>query len=283
MRVMLPPHANAVSRPQQGPAYKEVKRKRWYNHSARAQQGKTSKEKKCRWCRFRRIFLPWLEPHGSICIPPTTYRPDDLAGHSIDRSEWEVVQANFPGPLGRYYSPEDPEKPEVYMYTVPGRFRGLAPIPQYSPPGSGCNSNGGDSGASLPSYEWARLSSLPSPVVVDDSWPSLFAAQREKSRLLETQSYLSSRIAEIDRKVRAVMDTKQERDPDLQMRFVRAQMSGALHAAGLPDNCGRIVRDVIAGRPVDMSEAGWLSDLDKLFVLRERLSGLSLLSPPPAL
>jgi hypothetical protein len=78
------------------------------------------------------------------------------------------------------------------------------------------------------------------------------------------------------------MDTKQERDPDLSNRYVGAQISGALRAVGLPDNGGRIIRDVQAGRPVDRSEVEWLWDLYKLFVWRERLSPVSLLSPPPA-
>ncbi|KAK4154941.1 hypothetical protein C8A00DRAFT_32298 [Chaetomidium leptoderma] len=255
-----------------GPAYKQKKQKK--EHQPVGNET-TQKKKKCRWCRFRRIVCPWLEPTSKICVPPTPYRPDVLNGRSIDPGEWEVVQRNFPGPVGRYYSPDDPEKPEVYMFTVPGESRGLAPVPQYQ------HRHPGDRD-SLPPYEWARLASLPTPVVVDDSWASLFAAQREKSRLLETRAYISDRIAEIDRKVRAVMDTKQARDPDLQMRFVIAQATGAIHAVGLPNNSHRLLGDLQAGRPVDSSELDWMCDLDKLFVLRERLSPLSLLSPPPA-
>jgi hypothetical protein len=185
-----------------------------------------------------------------------------------------VQQHNFPGPVNRYYAPDDPHKPEVYVFTIPNGNHGLAPIPQYQ--------HRYDDGHNPPPYEWARLSSLPTPVVVDDSWSSLHAAQREKSRLLETQFYLSSRIAEIDRKVRAVMDTKQERDPDLPDRYMGAQVSGALRAVGLPDHGGRIIRDIQAGRPVDRSEVEWLCDVHKLFEFRERLSPVSLLSPPPA-
>jgi hypothetical protein len=109
----------------------------------------------------------------------------------------------------------------------------------------------------LPPYEWARLSSFPTPVVVDDAWPSLFAAQREKSRL-ETQASISLRIDEIDRKVRAVMDTKQQRNHDLQRRYVAAQTTGAIHDAGLPDSEHQISRDVEARRPVNVAEIEWM-------------------------
>jgi hypothetical protein len=246
-RVVIPRSANPVCGQRPEPAYKRKKDKK--RKPEPVYQEKTKKQKKCRWCRFRRVFFRWLEPPGSICIPPTPYRPDCLAGRSIDRDEWEVVQGNFPGPLNRYYTPEDPTKPEAYMYMVQGENRGLAPIPQYQLRYDGDN---------LPPYKWARLSNLPTPVVVDDSWSSLLAAQREKARLLETQAYVSSRIAEIDRKVGAVMDTKQKRDPDLQMRFVQAQMAGALHAAGLPDNATQIYMEVWAGRPADPAELDWL-------------------------
>jgi hypothetical protein len=115
-------------------------------------------------------------------------------------------------------------------------------------------------------------------VVIDDAWPSLLAAQREKARLLDTQAYASSRIAEIDQKVRATMDAKQERDPDLRMRFVMAQVAGTLHAVGMSSEPRKRT-----GWLVGPADVNWLCDLDKLFVLRERLSPLSLLSPPPAL
>jgi hypothetical protein len=207
-----------------------------------------------------------------ICVPPATNQPDSLAGLWIDRDEWQIVQRNFPGPVGQYYSPDDPDKPEAYMFTVPGESRGLAPIPHYQ--------HRSDDDRSLPPYEWARLSALPTPVVIDDSWSSLLAAQREKSRLLEMSSYAASRIAEIDREVRAVMDAKQERDPDLHRRFVAAQEAGALHAAGIPDNLWRMLRDYEAGREVDPAELDWRRHLRKLFLLRERLSPLSLFPPP---
>ncbi|KAK4042359.1 hypothetical protein C8A01DRAFT_33565 [Parachaetomium inaequale] len=269
-RIMIPRSANPVCGQRSEPAYKPKKGKR---KAEPVDQEEAKKQKKCRWCRFRRVFFRWLEPAGSICIPPTPYRPDCLTGRSIDRNEWEVVQGNFPGPLNRYYTPDDPAKPEAYMYMAHDESQRLVPIPQYQQRYDDDN---------LPPYKWARLSNLPTPVVVDDSWPSLLAAQREKARLLETQSYVSSRIAEIDRKVGAVMDTKQKRDPDLQIRFVQAQMQGALFAVGLSDDARRTYEDVRAGRPVDPAEVGWLCELDKLFVLRERLSSLSLLSPPPA-
>ena len=60
----------------------------------------------------------------------------------------------------------------------------------------------GSSDAKLPPYEWARLSSLQLPVTIDDEWSTLLAAQREKSRLLETQAYISDRISEIDKKIK---------------------------------------------------------------------------------
>lgn len=239
-------------------------------------RAQTTREKKCAICRIRRVLCPWLEPSGRICVPPTPYRPDGMLGMSIDRAEWELVQRNFPGPVGHWYEPDDPDKPDVFMYshTANGENRGLAPVPLHQPRHDG-ESN-------LPPYEWARLSSLPTPVAVDDSWSSLHAAQREKSRLLETQSYISSRIAEIDRKVKAVMDTKLERDPMLYHRYCGAQMTGALQAVGLPDHRTLIERAIETGRLQSTEGYEWLFELDKQFVLRERLSPLSLLSPPPA-
>jgi hypothetical protein len=74
------------------------------------------------------------------------------------------------------------------------------------------------------------------------------------------------------------MDAKQERDPDLQMQFVMAQVAGTLHAVGMSSNPRKQT-----GWLVDPADVNWLCDLDKLFVLRERVSPLSLLSPPPAL
>jgi hypothetical protein len=233
------------------------------------------KDKKCKICLLRRLLCPWLEPSGRICVPPTPYRPDGMVGLSIDRAEWELVQRNFSGPVGHWYAPDDPDKPDVFMYshTVNGENRGLAPIPLYQHRQDETN---------LPPYEWARLSSLPTPVAVGDSWSSLHAAQREKSRLLETQAYISSRMAEIDRKVKAVMDTKLERDPKLPHRYCGAQMTGALHAVGLRDDRTRVCTALEAGRLQNTEPYAWIFELDKLFVLRKRLSPLSLLSSPPA-
>ena len=250
------------------------------NKKKEIKEKKEKKQKICRICRFRRLLFPWREPR--ICVPPTPYRPDNMIGASIDRREWEVVQANFAGPVGQWYAPDDPDKPDAFTISTSAAGESLAvhTVPMYE------DRQDEDS---LPPYEWARLSNLPSPVVIGDSWPSLLAAQREKSRLLETQDHISFRIAEIDRKVKAVMDTKLERDPKLHSRHCSAQMAGALFSVGLLDIRGDIRRAVDAGKlQTDeqyerlLSQYGWLFELDKVFVLRERLSPLSLLSPPPS-
>jgi hypothetical protein len=172
-RVIVPRSANPVNGQKSKPTYRRKKQKN------RLKLGDTEEthRQKCQWCRLRRIFFPWRNPRNRICVPPSEYQPDCLTGYSVDRREWEVVQRNFPGPLNHYYAPKDPDKPEVYMYMAPGENQGLAPVPQYQHRYDENNP---------PPYEWARLSSVPTSVVIDDAWPSLLAAQREKVRLLDT-------------------------------------------------------------------------------------------------
>ena len=90
------------------------------------------------------------------------------------------MQANFAGPVGQWYAPDDSDKPDAFIISTSAAGESLAvhTVPMYE------DRQDEDS---LPPYEWARLSNLPSPVVIGDSWPSLLAAQREKSRLLDTQ------------------------------------------------------------------------------------------------
>ena len=86
------------------------------------------------------------------------------------------------------------------------------------------------------------------------------------------------------------MDLKEWNDPKIYSRSIHAQFAGAIHAqfagaihaAGLTDSRWQITDDVYAGRPVDMSGAEWACELTKHYLLRERLSPVSLLSPPPA-
>lgn len=126
---------------------------------------------------------------------------DSLGGWSIDRHEWELVERwHFPGPLGHYYAPDGPDTPDVF---APGA------VPQYR--GGHGDDDDDDDDALPPPYEWARLSSLPLPVRIDESWSSLFAAQREKSRLLDTERYIAGRIREMDNRIQTVMDEKLER------------------------------------------------------------------------
>ncbi len=235
-----------------------------------------------RICRFWRDVLPWVELGGNrICVPPTTEGQDGMRGLTIDADEWRVVQGNFAGPVGQWYASDDANKPEVFIWsgiTAAGDNHELSAVPQYQHQ----NDDDDETSGFLPPYEWARLACLPTPVAIDDSWSSLLAAQREKSRLLETQSYISSRIADIDAQVRAAMDAKRERDPNVHQRYCGAQMTGALHSVGLPDLRTAVYLAVQSGRLHSDDEYEWLFDLDKVFLLRERLSPLSLLSPPPA-
>jgi hypothetical protein len=86
---------------------------------------------------------------------------------------------------------------------------------------------------------------------------------------------------EIDMQVRAVMDAKLERDPMMPQRYCAAQMAGVLDAVGLVDPRHRLDHELETGQRRDLSGYEWVVDIDKLFVLRERISPLSLLSPPP--
>ncbi len=232
--------------------------------------------------RFWHAMFPWTELAGDrIRVPSTTEGDDGFRGRTIGADEWRVVQGNFAGPVGQWYAPDDANKPEVYMWTgitAAGDNHVLTAIPQYQHQSHEHDETGG----LLPPYEWARLACLPTPVVIDDSWPSLLAAQREKSRLLETQSFISSRIADIDAQVKAVMDAKRERDPTVHQRYCGAQITGALYSVGLPDLRVAVHLAVQSGQLRNYDEYQWLFDLDKVFLLRERLSPVSLLSPPPA-
>lgn len=197
-------------------------------------------------------------------------RVDAVANGWIDRRDWETAQANFPGPLGQYYEPNDPNKPEVYMWSDLETPSGLIQIPAYQ--------HRSDDDRNLPPYEWARLCNLPTPITVDDSWASLLAAQREKSRLIETQSYIASRSAEIDRRIKAVMDTKVEQHPHVARHFISAQVVGTLLSVGLDDQLIPLLNALQAGHPpVDDAELHWRLDVEKQFVLRESLSPLSFL------
>ncbi len=233
----------------------------------------------------------WVARSGStrIRVPATTERDNLPWGFTIDADEWRVVQGNFTGPVGQWYEPDDMDKPDVYGWrrvTAEGLTVGIMPVPPYRPePPDGGNDETSSSSSSRrpqpPSYEWARLACLPTPVMVDDSWSSLHAAQREKGRLFETQAYLASRIAEIDTQVRAVMDAKLEWDPMTPQRYCAAQMAGVLDAAGLDDPRQRLCRELETGQRRDFSGYEWVADPDKVIVLRERISPLSLLSPRP--
>ena len=59
---------------------------------------------------------------------------------------------------------------------------------------------------SLPPYEWAHLSILPTPAVVGKTWSSLAVAVRERAGLVEVQTLITSRIAKIDREYKAFLD-----------------------------------------------------------------------------
>ncbi|KAK3989746.1 hypothetical protein QBC44DRAFT_308318 [Cladorrhinum sp. PSN332] len=211
------------------------------------------------------------EQHGIIVMPQGSCDDETPPeGKHIDPEEWDRIEKyTFTGRRpGHPYSPDDPDKPEAYEFV--GRLQGdrdLIATRLYENTGP-------------PPYKFSRVANLPLPVPIEAGnlfWSSVYAAQREKLQLLDTRSYITSRIAEIDWGIRKALAARLDGDPEASFWHIQAQIFGALHEAGW-QHC----RDVYGNhhRPVSDPATGpeeeWLEELHNLFFVRERLSEVSL-------
>jgi len=96
-----------------------------------------------------------------------------------------------------------------------------------------------------------------------ESWPSLYAAQREKSKLLAIQEYISTRIAEINSQTGSIIKVKQTQIPTLELQHL------SLHG---------ILR---LGRVINRPSVDSVAEILKINLVRERLSPVSLYAHQP--
>lgn len=205
----------------------------------------------------------------------------------VDRAEWAFVeQHNFGGPLGRAPTGEEGVQPEEFGIWDEGdnKFRAQFVQPEDlfrntlvepdMPPG----------------YEWAAVSTLPLPVKIERSekqeatiereyqvWASVYAGRREKEELLAIQTYITTRINEIDERTEAVLRPRITKYTALRCRYHQAQAVRLMEAAGIrepttPDRrCGAVEHypfSPLGFRPC--------SDLMKTCIVRDRLSSASI-------
>ncbi|KAK3334143.1 hypothetical protein B0T19DRAFT_399738 [Cercophora scortea] len=203
---------------------------------------------------------------------PNEWQPDTL---QIDRDEWEIVQQNFPGPLGYHYDDDDPEKPNMYANGYPSRGFCVYPhsqVQRHEPETS-----------APPPYKWARVANLPTPVkITTKHWSSLLAAQREKSKLLAAQEYISTRLAEITTQSEAVMKIKRQEQligGGYDAVHMALQLQSILFEAGIPN----LLVDPEPGAPIrtaeDFERVNFHRDIMKAVYVRERLSPVSFVWP----
>lgn len=149
----------------------------------------------------------------------------------VDSQDLAIAELNFPGPLGQHYDHyeeyEDNANPQP------------------------------------PPYNWPTISTLPMPIKITSKWPSLYASQREKSKLLAIQEYTKTRIAEIDSQTGSVIKTKQTQIPALELQHLA--LTGDLRV-------GR----VMAHAPPELQ-----ADMLKINLVRERLSPVSFYAHQP--
>ncbi|KAM7204847.1 hypothetical protein V8F33_001436 [Rhypophila sp. PSN 637] len=188
----------------------------------------------------------------------------------VDPEDWAIVQRNFIAPLGHPFDPDDPEKPEEF---VPIFCRGVldnlhcaySQVPQHPWPPREQEFTKDDKETTPPSYDWAAVSVLPQPTAIRN-WSAIFAAQREMSRLLEIQSYIESRIAEIKSQCIEKLKVRVVDIPTWQFSYLRARMVALL---------SRRVR--LTEYPGD-SDLRLRQEMTKVLFVRERLSPVSFLS-----
>jgi hypothetical protein len=198
----------------------------------------------------------------------------------VDRMEWDRVEHyNFAGALGHLFDRDDPSKPEECYIRADDIEFWWERVPHRD-----------DGTREPPPYGWATNSALPLPVAIQgvgrpipggedgeeeqegQVWSSLFAARREKGKLLAVQGYISSRIAEIDEQTRSVLDARGKQIHDLEFTHITCQTLMMLEDAGImmPEGpceweCG----------PFDPAHFGATGDIFKACFIRERMSPLS--------
>ena len=173
----------------------------------------------------------------------------------IDAKDWAIAESNFFAPLNYHIDPDSESKTDEWcMVWDPGMEAAvLRAVPQYQHPDS------------PPPYKFAAVSSLPRPVNIGDSWSSLYAAQREKSRLLEIKDYVSSRLAEIDEKISSAMRVKRAEMKDLDLTALLLRTEAQLAHTSISD--------------VSLSDVMPTIELAKINWIRERMSPVSLFWP----
>ena len=211
-------------------------------------------------------------PVGSMLSHSNTLR--------VDRMEWDRVEHyNFAGPLGHPFDRDDPSKPEeCFVWVGDGNFR-RERVPHRD-----------DETREPPPYGWATNSALPLPVAIQgvgrpipggedgeeeqegQVWSSLFAARREKGKLLAVQGYISSRIAEIDEQTRWVLDARGKQIRDLEFKHMMCQTLMMFEDAGIMRPEGPCEWE---SGPFDPAHFGATGDIFKACFIRERMSPLS--------
>jgi hypothetical protein len=195
----------------------------------------------------------------------------------LDQVEWARVEHyNFACPLGHAFDRDDLSKPEECCVRADDTGFWWERVPHH------------DETREPPPYGWTANSALPLPVTIqrvgrsiqgeDDGeqerqvWSSIFAARREKGKLLAMHRYISSRIEEIDEQTRSVLDARGKQLHDLEFKHIASQTLMMMEDAGImePDGpceweCG----------PFDPVHFGATRDLFKACIIRERTSPLS--------
>ncbi|KAM7208396.1 hypothetical protein V8F20_001374 [Naviculisporaceae sp. PSN 640] len=209
---------------------------------------------------------------------PEILRPElGLPAHvpvlHIDPADWEVVQRNFVAPLGHPFDPDDPEKPEeaVPLSLRPEFWPGwsLYRVPQHPWSLRGQESTENKKETTPPSYDWAAVSTLPQRTEITN-WPAVFAAQREMSRLLEIQSYITARITEIKSQCVETVKKRVKNIPTWQYAYLHTRMCALLSPIlGFTEVHG----DSDLARLKQLKQ-----EMTKILFVRERLSPVSFLS-----
>lgn len=188
----------------------------------------------------------------------------------VDPEDWSIAQRNFAAPPGHPFDPDDPEKPEEFApgprrLNSPGCF-GRVPQHPWRPPRDP-ESTENDNETTPPAYAWAAVSVLPQPTEITN-WPAIFAAQREMSRLLEIQSYIETRIAEIKSQCIERLRENVVGIPAWQFKYLRIRLLALLSP---------VVRD-LAAHSGDGDLSRLRQEMTKVLFVRERLSPVSFLS-----
>lgn len=199
--------------------------------------------------------------------------PPHVSVLHIDPEDWGIVQRNFIAPLGHPFDPDDPDKPEEYAprtHSLTGLCCCFSQAPQHPwpPPRADHQESPTDiKETTPPSYNWAAVSVLPQPTEITN-WSAIFAAQREMSRLIEIQSYIETRIAEIKNQCMEKLKERVGGFPTWQFTYLNTRTLALLSP---------LVR--LTGEDPGDGDLNRLSqEMTKVLFVRERLSPVSFLS-----